>query len=369
MADSSADIETRRRLARSVLTRNVGLHPGENIVIEGWTKTLPWAVALAREARRMKAHPLILYEDEEAYWDSVEAKEDRILGANATHEWAALGKTDVYVHMWGPGDRARLASLPEARRDRLMGFNEKWYDAARKAKLRGARLEIGRVHPSLAKLYGVDEGEWAAQVLAATLVDPAMLHRTAAPIVKALERGKSVRIHDDHGTDLRLALAGRKVRATFGAPTAADRATRYGMLVNVPAGLVRVALDEGTAEGTLVANRSGYYDEGRHTGARFSFAGGRLTDASFESGGELFEKPYRAAGKGRDQPGILSIGLNPGLHDTPQLEDVEQGAVLVSVGSNDFLGGKNKAGHFGFAINAGAIVEVDGRELPIPRAR
>jgi hypothetical protein len=37
---------------------------------------------------------------------------------------------------------------------------------------------------------------------------------------------------------------------------------------------------------------------------------------------------------------------------------------MVTVGGNFFNGGKNKSPFFGFAINVGARVEVDGRPLP-----
>jgi len=353
------------KFARFVLTQNVQVKPGDNVVVEGWTHTLPWAVALAREARRMGAYPIVHYEDESAFWDAVDHKEDKVVGAAPSHEWAAIGKTDVYVHMWGPGDRVRLNSLPNARQDRVLGFNNAWYRAAAKAGLRGARLEIGRPFPSLAKAYRVDEEAWRRQIAAATMVPPEELRRAAAPIARALQRGKSLHIEDDHGSDLTLGLLGRKPRVNWGRLGPKKSYGQFGMLLNLPAGAVRVALDERVAEGTLVANRTCYYDDGIATGAQFHFAGGKLTSAEFASGQERFDKPFKAAGKGRDQPGFLAIGLNPKLHDTPQVEDLERGAVMVSVGGNKGFGGTNGAQFFGWAITAGARLTVDGRPLAI----
>lgn len=356
------------KFARAILTQNLQVRPGENVIVEGWSHTLPWAIALAREARRLRAHPILLFEDEDAYWDSVDAKEDGVLGAAPSHEWAALAKTNVYIHLWGVGDRLRLDALPAARTGKLFGFNEKWYDVAHKAKLRGSRLEIGRPFPNLAEVYGVDLGTWTDQVVEASLVDPDSLARAGEPIAKKLERGKEVRIYDDAGTDLRLRLAGRGAVRDFGRVTAADRASRYRLLNGLPAGSLRVALDETRAEGTIRANRSSYSDTGKATGGVFTFRNGRLVDHAFESGGtEMFDRPYRSGGKGRDQPGYLSIGLNPKLHDTPQLEDREAGAILVSVGANGFApGGKNKASFSGIVVNVGATLEVDGQKVALP---
>jgi leucyl aminopeptidase (aminopeptidase T) len=353
-------------LARSVLRKNLQVKPGESVTIEAWTHTLPYAVALAREARRLKAHPIVLYEDESAYWDSVEHGETKLLGANSPHEWAALAKTDVYLFMWGPGDRVRLNALPEKKSDELFGFNGPWYESAKKAGLRGARLEIGRPFPTLATAYGVDEAEWREQIHEASLVDPAQLAKSAAPLAKILQKGKRLRLRDAQGTDLTLGLAGRRPRSLVGRFEPGDLKDPFGMLMTLPTGAVRVALDEAVADGTLVANRTCYYDDGKATDAVFEFANGKLTEARFGSGRERFHGPYAKAGPGRDRPGMFSIGLNPKLHDTPQLEDLEAGALMVSVGGNQNLGGKNKAAFFGWAVTAGATLEVDGKRVNLP---
>jgi aminopeptidase len=353
-------------LARSILKNNLRVKPGERVTIEAWPHTLPYAVALAREARRMNALPLVLYEDEASYWDTVESGGTKVLGSTPAHEWAALGKTDVYIHMWGPGDRIRLSTLPAARQEALFGFNDNWYKVARKAGVRGLRLELGRPYPSLAQAYGVDQQTWTDQLVAGTAVDPIRLARAAAPISRALERGKRLRIRHANGTDLTLGLARRPVRVYDGRPHPGIPQRPFDLLANLPSGAVRVALDETVADGKFVGNRTCYYEEGVAKEPRFEFSHGKLTEARFASGSELFDKPFAKAGKGRDQPGFLAIGLNPELHDTPQVEDIEAGAVMVSVGGNRHLGGRNPAAFFGWAITAGAEVEVDGKPLPLP---
>lgn len=335
-------------------------------MIEAWPHTLPWAVALAREARGLKALPLVLYEDEVAFWDTIEHGGAKLLGASPGHEWAALSKTNVYIHMWGPGDRVRLNALPPARRSDLFGFNEGWYAAARKSGLRGARLEIGRPFPTLAEVYRVDQQAWTDQLIAATMVDPPLLERRAGPIARALHTGKKLRIVHSNGTDLTLALARRRVDSYVGRPVTGDPKRPIDLLCNLPSGALRVSLDETVAEGTFVGNRTCYYDDGMANGPTFHFSGGRLTEASFAEGGDRFDKGFQKGGSGRDRPGFLSIGLNPELHNTPQLEDGEAGAVLVSVGGNQYLGGKNRSPFFGWGVIAGSTVEIDGRSLPLP---
>jgi leucyl aminopeptidase (aminopeptidase T) len=365
MPGIEASEETRQRVAQSLLARNLALKKGERLIVEGWNHTLPWAVSIAREARRMGAQPLILYEDEPAYWDAVDDGGAKVIGAPAAHESAAVLKTDVYVHMWGPGDRVRLGQLPDATREKLFAFNPGWYVTARKAGLRGARLELGRPYPTLAKAYDIDEARWGEQIVAATLVDPKSLRRAATPIAAALQKGKEVRIRHSNGTDLTLGLAHRK--PTVWDATVPPRAQRgaFNMIQTIPNGAVRVALKETVADGTMIANRTNYYDDVAATGGTFRFKDGRLTEATFEHGGDRFDREFAKGGKGRDQPGWIGIGLNPALKNTPPIEDIERGAITVSVGGNRGFGGVNKSPFFGWVVTAGASVEVDGKELPL----
>jgi leucyl aminopeptidase (aminopeptidase T) len=367
MPAESISPDTRAKLAKSVLKNNLQLKPGESVIVEAWTHTVPWAVAIAREARHMGAQVLVPYEDEEAYWDAVAHGEDRVLGKAAPHEWAALAKSDVYIHMWGPGDRVRLNALSPAQQDRLFGFNDEWYAVAAKNAVRGARLELGRPYPTLVKAYNAAEDAWMGQVIRGTMVSPDSLARVASPIQRALPRGKRVRISDDMGTDLTLGLARRPVRVDIGRTTAAERKQPFNQLVTLPSGAVSLALDETVADGTIIANRACYYDDAIATGGVFSFRNGKLTHAEFERGGERFDREFKKGRKGRDRPGQFRVGLNPELNDTPQLEDRELGAVTVSLGSNKFYGGKNEAGFFGWVVNAGVAVEVDGKPLPLGR--
>ncbi len=353
--------------AKAVLGRNLKVRPGENVIIEGWSRMLPWAAALARETRRLGAYPLVLFEDEDQFWDSVDSREDDVLGAAPSHEWAALGEADVYLHMWNAGDRLRLEALGPKRNEKLFGWNPAWYKAASKAGLRGSRLDIGRPFPSLAKIYRVDLATWLDQLVQATLVNPDSMEATGKPIARALEKGKRIRIHDDRGTDLTLGLAHRKARLDIGRLSKEDLKSPFGMLNLLPAGAVRVAVDETVAEGKIVANRASYNDVGMSTGGVFEFHKGRLVKHHYDTGAEFFDKPFAKGGKGRDRPGALTFGLNPKLHNTPQLEDREAGAITVTVGSNRFLpGGKNKTDFNGIVVNAGARVEIDGKPLRLP---
>ncbi len=352
------------RLARAVLRQRLKLRANENLTIETYPGSLPWATGFVREARRIGARPLLLYEDEGSYWSAVDEGRASLVGSPGGHEWGALGASDAYVYFWGPEDLARRARLTERTADQLVAFNRKWYETARKAGLRGARMGIARVTEANARRFGVPLGRWRAGVYAASLRDPARLRPAANRLGRILERGRSVRIVHPNGTDLTLALAARTPTVSIGEITPEGRKTPFGAMASVPDGSVYVAVDESTADGTFVANRPNTtsYDAPLEDG-RFVFRDGRLARSSFGRGGRQFRAAYASAGTGRDRPSFVELGLDSGLEGLPMLEEAAVGAVTVGIGRNASFGGTNSVSFLSYLTVAGAELSVDGRRL------
>jgi len=350
------------RLARGVLRQRLHVRPKETVTIESYPASLPWAAGFVRESRRLGARPLVIYEDEASYWTGVDEGHAAIVGSPGAPEWAALAASDVYIYFWGPEDMGHRNRLPPRQREQLTAFNSKWYDVARKSGIRGARMGIARVTPSNARLFGVPEARWRDQVLTASLRDPAQLRPLARRIARRMEDGRTVRIRHPNGTDLRLGLASRRAIVTIGEVTAEDRKLRFGMMASVPDGSVYVSVDESTADGTFVANRpTTTAPAGPLVGGRFTFREGRLTRASFERGGQAFRVPFRDAGRCRDRPAFLEVGLDPSLGGVPLLEEGELGAVTVGVGANAGFGGATRGGFLAYLTLAGAELTIDDR--------
>ena len=349
-------------LARQILERSLHVRRGENVVVESWTHTLPWALACIRAARRMGAHATLLYEDEATYWASVESSDPKVLGTLSEVEKAALSKTHAYVHFWGPADRPRLYDLPDKTRQALLAFNPTWYQVAEKAGVRGCRVGLGIVSPERAHRLERDFAEWRRQVIEASLVDPATLLAEGRKIGSRLERGRELHITHPNGTDLTLRLRRRKTVVEAG--TLTPQLRKMGnLMVNLPAGVATVAVDESHGEGTFVANRGSWTMRDVYRGGTWELRGGRLVSYQYESGGAEFEAAYRKAPKGRDRVGLLSVGLNPAIHDLPNLEDAERGNLCLAVGGNADYGGTNRAPYLAWLTLAGATVTVDGVPL------
>jgi leucyl aminopeptidase (aminopeptidase T) len=356
-------LETPDRLARTVLRQRLHVKPRENVTIEAFSSTLPWAAGFVREARRIGAHPLVLFEDEASYWAAVRDGRASLLGTPGEHEWAGLGATDVYIYFWGPSEIERRSRLAEKVRDQLTAFNARWYDVARKAGLRGARMGIAWATERNAALWGVPLERWRRQLLDASTRDPATLRPDAERVRRALSKGRTVRLRHANGTDLTLGLRQRPVHVALGEVTPASRRTRFGLLASVPDANVFTAIDEDTAEGTLVANRATAYAREPVRGGRWRFERGRLRGSGYGSGASGLRSDFRSAGTGRDRPSFLEVGLDPGLRATPLHEESELGAVTVGVGGNAGFGGATRCDFLAYLTLAGGDVDIDGRPL------
>ncbi len=360
-APESASVET--LVARKVLKETLRVRKGENVVIETWPHTLEYAKAFVHESRRIGAHPLILYEDDTTYWKGIEEFDPKVLGTVGDHEWALLSKANAYVFLWGPADRTRLNTLDPKLRQQLLAYNGAWYERAKRAKLRGARMEIGRATEDAARHFNVSLGPWQKELLEATLIDTATMVKEAKRVSQRLERGKVLVIDHPNGTHLELGLRARHPQVDDGVVGPEDVAAGDNM-TSVPSGFVTVALDEEKATGTFRSNRTSYLPAHRAEGGEWTFEKGHLVSHAYRSGGEAFEGPYgKAPKKGRDQVGLLSIGLNPKISQAPMMEDQERGAVCLTLGTNAEFGGRNRVPFMTWLALGGATVTIDGVPL------
>ena len=355
-----------RDAARNIVTKYLKVRRGENAIIESWDHTMPIAIAMVDEIRRVGGKTLHIHEDEDAWWRAIDRKQSKLLGQPSAPEWAALKAADVYVHFWGPGDTDRIERLPEKTFDEAVGWFSPWYEAARKSGLRGERVAVGFATAGRAKQWRLDRAQWEENILRACLTDPVETAQRGARLYRALSRGKRVRITHPNGTDLEVGLAGVAPRLHDGTPHPRDK--RYGaydMLAQVPAGRIDVALDSKTAEGRILANRRTniwwYWSEG----GTLDFADGKLRSYSFDHGGEEFARQYRKSTEGRDRTGALAFGLNPVARDVPNLESVELGCATLVVGGNQRLGGTNGSNFMNWITLADAEIAIDG--TPVAR--
>jgi leucyl aminopeptidase (aminopeptidase T) len=345
-------------LARVVLDRYLSLRRGESVTVETWSHGLPWARAFVVEAWRRGARPTLIVEDEPAFFRTLETVGSRLL--SESHR-ADVRRGDARVYFGGPEAFQRLSGLPPddlaavlARHDAVGGHDD------RRPSTRSVRLAIGDATPGAAAHYEVNLAAWQAELLRASLVDPGRLAAAGARLVRGLGRGHRLRIRHPNGTDLTLARASRPPFVESGSPGSHPP----GGWSRVPSGLLVLPLRGGIAEGTWESNRPTYDRFARPpaaVGGRFDFHAGRLTEFTFDRGGRPFEAAYTRAGRGRNRPVALTVGLNPTVSRAPELLEFAAGTLGLLLGESPYGVGRRGSAFSYLTLLAGAIVEVEGR--------
>lgn len=361
-----------RAAARSLVKNYLRVRPGENVMVEAWTHTLPMSTTIVDEVRRVGGRAFLAYEDDDAWWKAMDRGQAKLLGGLSEPEWAAVKASDAYVQFWGPGDSARLEKFPEKRFDGWAdGWFDRWYKTARSTGLRGSRMAVGWVTDTRAREWEVDKQQWMDGLLRACLADPEEITKAGRRLARAFTGKKPVRITHPNGTDVEVALAGVPGKIYDGFPHPRNKAySQYELMANFPDGRFRIALDSRTAEGKVVATYPSYdevwYPWPRYIGGAFEFSRGKLTAFSFEKGGTEFARKYAKATPGKDRTGSLGIGLHPTLKNLPYTEAMERGCVQLLVGGNSYLKGTNSSDFRGWITLAGSEISVDG--VPVVRA-
>ena len=360
--------EIRRQVARNILEHTLRIRRGENLLVETWSATLPWAESVVLEARIAGARPLLVVEDEETFWKSVAEAPAANVGQVGSHDWAALKASNAHVFFYGPTDSEREEGLPSSVAHRIDATDHEWFRLVAEYGIRSARWDLGRSNEERAARYGVDLAKWRSELVEGALADPRGMQREGARVGDALRRGREVRITHPNGTDLTLRLRGRQPKVDDGVIDAAD--VKAGNVATVvPSGVVAVAVDETYAEGTFIADEVGgvllsQEQETPLRGGHWEFRGGRLVDYAHEVGGDTFRRQFERLGAGKDRPGLVSVGLNPHISQIPLLFDQERGVVSITVGRNASVGGSTRTPHFtAYQSVRRATVEVDGRTV------
>ena len=360
--------ESRRRaFARNLLRNGLGLTRGENLLVETWSATLPWAISLTAEARTIGARPLLSVKDEPTYWRSVAEGATSQIGRVGDHEWAALRASDVYVYLYGPLDTVREESLPQAAVRRAESNNHELMRVLQKHGVRTARWDLGRTSELWAKRYGVGLHTWREELISASLIDPQAMRRAGRPIGQKLEAGHTATITHPNGTSLALRLARRRAKLDDGVIDADDLRSGNVIMV-VPSGVASVTPAETYAEGSFVSNATGVlYARNRETPlspGRWVFEDGGLVGYDRARAGKELGLALSELDNPRVPPGQLSVGLNPRISRIPLLFDQERGAITFEIGRNAPMGGRSRTPRLmAYLPLRGGSLEVDGEPL------
>jgi leucyl aminopeptidase (aminopeptidase T) len=352
-------------LAKRILNDSLKLEKGESVVIEAWTRNIPWVDYFIIEARRVGAFPLVIYDSDKAFWYAYESGWLENLGTFGGVDHSIWENADGYVYLYGPSDRTRFLTLPEKDREKAFAFEEEWFRIAKERKIRWARIELTRATPKLAREYGVNYEKWMKELFEASTINPNELSTLGNDLAQKMQGGSALSITHPNGTHLELKLRNRKYSVWDGT---AGSMERHGLGTTVPSGALLTSVDEQFAEGKIISNQLVRFGTGRGVGvgAKWEFKSGRLENYSYQEGKGEFETDLKRIGSERVKPALFSIGLNPKIRKAPLFEMYERGTVSFAIGSNAEIGGDTKGDQTSWIALRGANVTVDGK--PITRS-
>ncbi len=310
------------RVAKKVLTESLRIRPGENVAVESWNTGLDFARTAVLEARRIGATPVLLLEDEDTFVASLRESPTKFAGTMGRHEVALLSRTNGYVFIPGPllGGSPRLS---RAALSRSTAYNPSWYEAAKKARLRGARMLFGYVGPDLAGILRRPLGQVVEHQLTAALTDFRRVHRTGLALSGRLRAGARLTLTSD-GETLSFGL-GREEALDDGTVSAGD-VTRGENITNIPPGYYAREIAPSTLEGT-VCLFAPVPRIGAVADLRLQFKEGRLTRWESDSAQREVNRLVEDTPRDRRTLSALVIGLNPALRRGFGQDRLVEGAV------------------------------------------
>ncbi len=323
----SPDDALYEKVAQKVLLQTLHMKKGETLTIETWNNGLPFARRLLVEARRLGVIPAMILEDEAAYIEAVKVTPKDILGNMGKQEYGLLAGSDAYVFIPGPPIGTYSPHLSRQEVAESTKYNRSWYEAAEKARLRGARFPFGHVGKEYAKLYRKRPEELVRHQLKAALADFSSLSAAGRVIGQAMQDGAQAVLLTSGGNKLEFTLKG-DVEIEDGIIDDSDVEGGYNMTY-MPPGYVSKQIDPTSARGT-VALSSSITRLGLLKDARLEFEGGKLVGwkGSPSSPSKMLGDLMEGVQQEKRILSTIFIGLNPLM----KYENGQDRMVLGAVG-------------------------------------
>jgi leucyl aminopeptidase (aminopeptidase T) len=342
--DALKNLQT--KVAKKVLQETLSVKKGGTVTVESWNNGLEFARVLLAEARAMGCTAVLVLEDEAAYIEGVKRSPKNTLGVMGRNEYGMLKGTDAYVFIPGPLLAAYQKRInPQLMSDSLR-YNESWYDAAKKANLKGARLTFGYVGEEMAGIMGRTVQQVEERQLSAALVNFEQISRSARKLSSSLTDGSEVYVTAG-GSRLESTLKG-ETTIEDGVVSTQDMKAGNNMTY-VPPGFVSKGLDPTSASGTLKVSkcvtRLGVLND-----AELTFKEGKLLQWRSKNSMPMLTELLKSVPEQKRRLTTLNVGINPRMD--------------YLFGQDRMVAGSVTAGGFGFtAVVRGADLTVGGREL------
>ena len=290
-----------------MVSESLRLKKGESLTVETWNNGLPLARRVVIEARRVGAIPITLFEDEDTYVYSVKNAPRDAVGKMGKHEYQLLAATDAYFFIPNELLEAYTKRLTPEEVDLSTTYGSSWYDAAEKARLRGARMSFGFAGKGLSRILGRSLKEITTIQLKATLVDFGALKTKGDELGSRLP-GKATGVLTSGGSKLEFEFE-EGIGIEDGVVDETDVSTGHNMAY-LPPGRVMKNVKAGSANGRVKLSPTmtwlGMVDD-----AVLEFESGKLVGWSSKSSKKVLDSLIEGQPENERVMSRLTIGLNP----------------------------------------------------------
>ncbi|MBS1681125.1 MAG: aminopeptidase [Bacteroidetes bacterium] len=344
---------------------NVGVQPGECVVISSGQHTIELAEAIAIESNLRGGFTTIFYNTDKItrslYTDV--AKEFLSITPTYFGEW--IKHMDIYISLPNVENwRVVSQDVPEERMVLMNTARQKLFDGYNNSKVRG--FSVAYPTPQAAAENSLDFAVYEKIIWNGMKADYKKIAAQGEALKKILMDSKIVKVTSPAGTNISFSVSGRKVLVRDGITTKEDATQKLISMrwATIPDGRVTVTAIENSANGQVVVPRDICRFEPL-TNIKFDVKSGRMQGIKADVGMSCFDKDFKANTGDKDVFAGFFIGLNPAL--TPMEDGADYrpengaGVVHLQFGDNQLQGGKNISSfNWSFPI-MNATVEIDGK--------
>lgn len=355
-------------MAHKVVTVSAKIKPGDVVVISGGRHAIPLMEALSVEAAKVggRVGPMLVTSDRVFRSTYLEVPEQYLGQPSPLTEW--IKHADVWIsapEIENP--QAVFSDVSESRVAKADSSADAFRNALNQSKLRHVEIAIPtRIDAEFVQL---DFATYEKMQWDAINADYEQIAKKGNQLRTILQGAKTVKVTSPRGTDFTFSAGDRPVFVNAGmvGQEYAPGTPIFSRTASLPGGNVAVAPIETSANGRVVAPRDVCRPYERLTGSTYKFKDGELVDFKAEGNARCFEELIAPHTGPKDMFSSFQIGLNPTLkviEDGGDYRPLEAaGMVLIGIGNNEQLGGKNKTNFFWFIPVVNATVEVDGKTV------
>jgi leucyl aminopeptidase (aminopeptidase T) len=296
-------------VARKVISQSLRLKKSESVTVETWNNGLTMAGQFVVQAKRIGALPIMIFEDEDTYVDGVKNAPKDMVGKMGKHEYELLASTNAYLFIPNPVIGYYSKRLSQEEVDQSTAYNDSWYKAAEKAKLRGVRMSYGFVGEEQAGFLGKNRDDIKVHQLKAALVDFEKLQRTGKKLGSQLANSTGG-ILRSRGAKLDFEFED-EIELEDGMVDEEDLRTGLNVAY-MPPGMLTKKFKRDSVRGDVklspTLTRLGIIND-----AVLEFENGRLVKWSSKSSKKLLDSLVNSQPKNERKLRGLTIGLNPSV--------------------------------------------------------